>query len=66
MMQETFTSLLRDRAHWEFELFVGFVEMVVFDVLILGVLWRFVSKHWQHHLARDRADVVYRRDGGLQ
>ena len=49
---ETFTSLLRDRAHWEFELFL----MLLFDGLIFGLLFPFVRVHWRHHLARDRQD----------
>ena len=55
---ETFSSLLRDKAHWEFELFVGFVEMVVFDLLIGVLLWPFLKKHWDHHIARDKESKV--------
>ena len=51
---ETFRSLLHDRAHWEFELFVGLVEMIVFDVLIGALAWPFVKKHWKHHVDSDR------------
>jgi len=53
---------LRDRAHWEFELLVGFLEMIVFDGLVIGIFWPIIRKHWQHHLARDKADAIYRRD----
>ncbi len=55
---ETFRSLLHDRAHWEFELFVGFVEMLVFDGLVGLMIWPFVKKHWQHHVNRDHRDGV--------
>jgi len=42
MLGETFWMLLRDPAHWEFELFL----MLVFDVLIGAVLWgRFIKPH---------------------
>ena len=34
MIQETFGALLRDRAHWEFELFL----MLIFDGLLAGLL----------------------------
>jgi hypothetical protein len=41
MGPETFWSLLRDRAHWEFELFVN----LVFDGLVCGVVFPFAKKH---------------------
>ena len=50
-MRETFWTLLRDRAHWEFEIFL----MLLFDGVIAGVCWPFLRKHWSHHIARDRA-----------
>jgi hypothetical protein len=53
-MSETFWTLLRDPAHWEFE---GFL-MLVFDVLIAGIAWPFLRKHWQHHLDRDRREMA--------
>lgn len=54
---DTFSSLLRDRAHWEFELLVGFLEMLVFDGVVLGLCWPFIRKHWQHHVDRDQLDA---------
>jgi hypothetical protein len=54
---ETFRSLLHDKAHWEFELFVGFVEMLVFDVVVGVFAWPFVKKHWQHHVDRDKRGI---------
>ncbi len=53
---ETFWTLLRDSAHWEFELFVGFVEMLIFDVFIGFMMWPHVKKHWKHHLERDKVE----------
>ena len=50
---ETFWILLHDSAHWEFELFVGFVEMIVFDGLIGLIFWPWVKRHWSHHIADD-------------
>jgi hypothetical protein len=55
---ETFRSLLHDRAHWQFELFVGGIEMVVFDLLIGALLFPFIKKHWNHHLMRDKKDGI--------
>ena len=51
-MHETFWSLLKDAAHWEFEIFL----MVLFDLVLGGLLWPFLRKHWLHHAARDRRD----------
>ncbi len=53
---ETFWTLLHDKAHWEFELFVGFVEMLLFDGLIGLLLWPTIKKHWNHHIDRDRKE----------
>jgi hypothetical protein len=39
-MHETFWTLLRDRAHWEFELFL----MVVFDIFLAGVWQLFLRR----------------------
>ncbi len=51
-MHETFWTLLRDPAHWEFEIFL----MILFDGVIGTLLWPFVRKHWAHHVARDRRE----------
>ena len=51
MEQETFWTLLRDAAHWEFEIFL----MVVFDGVVGALLWPFLRKHWKHHVAHDKA-----------
>ena len=40
-MHETFWTLLKDPAHWEFE---GFL-MLLFDVLLGMILWPFVKRH---------------------
>ena len=46
---ETFFTLLRDPAHWEFEVFL----VLLIDGFVLGVLWRFawpwIKKHLSHH-----------------
>jgi hypothetical protein len=49
---ETLMSLFKSVAHWEFELLL----MVLFDGLIGAVMWPFVKKHLQHHLARDKRE----------
>ena len=53
MEHETFWSLLHDAAHWEFELFL----MFVFDVVLGLLIWPFVSKHWRHHVDRDKKEL---------
>ncbi len=45
-MHETFWTLLRDKAHWEFEIFL----MILFDLIIGGLAWPFLKKHWAHHV----------------
>src|ERR1700692_4108248 len=52
VMNETFWTLLRNQAHWEFEIFL----MLLFDGVIAGVCWPFLRKHWSHHIARDNQD----------
>ena len=42
---ETFFDLLKDPAHWEFEIFL----MIVFDVVIGLVIWPFIQKALTHH-----------------
>ncbi len=42
---ETFFDLLKDPAHWEFEIFL----MIVFDVIIGFVIWPFIQKALVHH-----------------
>ncbi len=46
---ETFWTLLHDRAHWEFEIFL----MLLFDGVIGAILWPFLRSHWRHHVTRD-------------
>lgn len=53
---ETFWGLLHDAAHWEFELLVGFLEMLVFDVIVGLLLWPCIKSHWQRHLECDRRE----------
>ncbi len=44
-MHETFWDLLKDPAHWEFELFL----IVLFDVIISLIIWPFLQKALSHH-----------------
>lgn len=46
---ETFWTLLHNKAHWEFEIFL----MVIFDLLLGGILWPLFKRHWDHHIERD-------------
>ena len=51
---ETFWTLFHNLAHWEFELFVGLVEMLIFDGLIGLLFWPWIKKHIKHHLEDDK------------
>jgi len=42
---ESFFDLLKDPAHWEFEIFL----MLIFDVVIGLFIWPFVQKVHIHH-----------------
>ena len=42
---ESFFDLLKDPAHWEFEIFL----IIIFDVIIGLVIWPFVQKALSHH-----------------
>ncbi len=56
---ETFMSLLRDKAHWEFELFI----QLLIDGLIGAVLWPLVRSHMKkHHNHEKKADRDTRDD----
>ncbi len=44
-MEETFFSLLKDPAHWQFLIFL----IILFDVIIGLVIWPFVKKALIHH-----------------
>ncbi len=56
-MHETFWTLLHDKAHWEFEIFL----MILFDGIIMGLLYPFARIHWKHHVRRDKQDQEFRR-----
>ena len=61
MIQETFGALLRDRAHWEFELFL----MLIFDGLLAGLLIPFGHKHWKRHIACEQEERINPFAGSL-
>jgi hypothetical protein len=48
-MTDTFTGLLRDRAHWEFEIFL----MLLFDGVIAGLLFPLARRAWKRHIERE-------------
>lgn len=52
MLLETFGQLARDPAHWQFELFVGFIEMLVFDVVVGTLLWPAIKDHIHRDINR--------------
>ena len=41
MILETFGTLLRDPAHWYFELFLIFI----FDIVVGAIVWPFIKAH---------------------
>ena len=49
MEHETFFTLLKDPAHWQFELFLIFL----FDVLIGALIWPWIKKFSKHHKEDD-------------
>jgi len=53
-MHETFWTLLRDSAHWEFEIFLTLLT----EAATAGIGWLVVRKHWRHHIARDKAETM--------
>lgn len=60
MLLETFPELVRDPAHWQFELLVGLIEMVVFDVVVGAFVWPLIRKHFH----RDIEDASRKASGG--
>jgi len=42
---ESFFDLVRDPAHWEFEMLL----IVIFDVIIGLIIWPFIQKALVHH-----------------
>ena len=49
MEPETFWTLLHDKAHWQFEIFL----IVLFDVIVGGALFPFVRYRLLHHESDD-------------
>ena len=62
MITETFSGLLRDRAHWEFEIFL----MLLFDGLLAGLLFPLARKAWKAHIATDWSMNEIARAAGHQ
>jgi len=50
MEHETFLTLLKDPAHWEFELFL----IVIFDGLIGLIIWPKIKKFLHHYKSDDK------------
>ena len=49
MEGETFLTLLKDPAHWEFEIFL----IIVFDVFLGILIWPRIRKFLSHHKSDD-------------
>jgi hypothetical protein len=50
MPHETFLTLLKDPAHWEFEIFL----IIIFDGLIGLILWPKIKKFLRHYKSDDK------------
>lgn len=58
MEEESFFTLVKDLAHWEFELFL----IVIFDVIVGLILWPWVRRYIIHHKSDDeRIEELERR-----
>ena len=63
METETFWSLAKDLAHWEFEIFL----ILIFDVLIGALLWPRIKRFTKHHKKDDdRLDELEHRISNLE
>jgi hypothetical protein len=51
--EESFTDLLFDAAHWEFELFL----ILLIDLFIMGIGWGFVKRHIHQDVRQVREEV---------
>ncbi|MDO8424001.1 MAG: hypothetical protein Q7S54_00125 [bacterium] len=51
--EETFLTLVQDKAHWQFELFL----IALFDGVIGLVLWPWIKKFIIHHKSDDERIV---------
>lgn len=49
-MHETFWTLLRDPAHWEFEIFL----IIIFDGLLGLIIWPRIKKFLEHYKSDDQ------------
>jgi hypothetical protein len=49
MHNETFFSLLRDPAHWGFEIFL----MILFDFILGVLIWPRIKRALKHHTSDD-------------
>lgn len=68
LLAESFWSLLRDPAHWYFELFL----MLLFDVLIGALLWPAIKRHIHKDVdeaeehEHDQIDLLYEEIADLR
>jgi uncharacterized membrane protein YbhN (UPF0104 family) len=57
-VEETFWTLLRDLPHWEFELFVSLVFLVMESL----IFWPLVRKFLHHHKSDDDSIASLREE----
>lgn len=68
LLAESFWSLLRDPAHWYFELFL----MLLFDVLIGAIAWPIIRRHIHRDVdaaeehEHDQIDLLYEEIADLR
>lgn len=68
ILAETFTTLLRDPAHWQFELFL----MLIFDVVIGALIWPAIKRHIHRDVdaaeehEHDQIDLLYEEIADLR
>lgn len=67
MLAESFWTLLRDPAHWQFELFL----MLVFDVVLGALVWPVIKRHIHRDVddaeehEHDQIDLLYEEIAAL-
>lgn len=57
-VHETFWTLIKDTAHWQFELFL----ILLFDGLIGALLWPCLKRFGRHHKSDDQKLAEVRAD----
>ena len=60
---ETFWDLVKDPAHWEFEIFL----IIIFDVIVGLFIWPYIQRALVHHKSdHERLEDLEREVRGLR